>query len=286
MTGPDDGGGGPRSGGDTGDDSAPDLGDTSSGESTSDGNSPAGGSNGEPAEHGDGQEVVGLSDPDDGGDGDDGDDADDDRSRRRLFWLLVLLALVLVGGGIGTFVFGGQPDEAPGIQTPGPAQNETGNVSLSTVTGTRMLRATDIAPGDGGASRIELRNTGDREGELVFGNLSVRGAENGITGPEAAVDDTAGQGELADNLEVRLSGEYRTGDTVTVFGTDSFVRLSTVDSRNRTIGPLGPEEVVTIVLEWRLPAETGNEVQGDSVVFDVLFGLRPLSNETTGQLTS
>lgn len=222
-----------------------------------------------------------------GDDGEDGEEADE--RRRRLVWLLLLLLLVLVGGGIGTYVLDGGQDAAPGVRTPTETAAPTarpvavGGVSLAADANTTLLRARGAVPGDEGVSRLALRNDGSAAGELAVANVTVDGGENGIAGPEAAVDDSPADGELAENLLVRLSMQYSDGTTVRVFGGDGFVPLADIGARNRTVGPLDAGEEVTVVFEWRLPAETGNEVQSDTAGFTVVFGLGEPSGGPPGQ---
>jgi len=208
--------------------------------------------------------------------------------RRRTVLLLVLLLLVVLGGGFGTFVLDDIPDGSPGPGTPSPtpppAPNATGDVSLTTVAEATLLRVGGVAPGDAGVSRLRLRNTGSAAGELSVTELSVASDENDIVSPELSVDDSPEEGELADALVVRVSAEYPDGETVSVFGDDEFVPIGSLEARNRTIGDgLAAGEDVTIVLEWRLPSGTGNEVQSDSVTFDVAFTLRSTDGARTTQ---
>ena len=206
--------------------------------------------------------------------------------RRRAVLLVVLLLLVALGGGFGTFVLDDIPDGPPGPGTPSPtpssAPNATGNVSLTTVAEATLLRVDGVSPGDAGVSRLRLRNTGSADGELSGTQYSVASDENGIVSPESSVDDSPKKGELADALVVRVSAEYPDGETVTVFGDGGFVAIGELESRNRTIGDgLAAGEDVTIVLEWRLPPGTGNEVQSDSVTFDIAFTLRSVDGTAT-----
>ncbi len=220
-----------------------------------------------------------------GGDDSPADDDEDDGRRRRLLLFLLLLLLGIFGAGIGTFVLDDMPDTAPGPQTPtGTEAPETvGEVSLTADADATLLRAEGVVPGDAGTSRLPLRNDGTATGQLAVVSFTVESGENGITSAEARVDDSAAAGELAENLLVRLSVRYSDGETVRVFGSDAFVPLADVEVRNRTVGPLAAGEEATVVFEWRLPTDTGNEVQSDTARFDVVFGLRSSTDETPDQ---
>ena len=208
--------------------------------------------------------------------------------RRRALLLLLLVLLVFVGGGLGTFVLDGFPGDSPGPGTPSPSPpvtpNATGNVSLATAADATLLRADGVVPGDEGVSRLRLRNTGTMEGQLSVTELDVESAENGIRSPELPVDDSPLEGELGEALVVRVSAEFPDGETVAVYGGDEFAPFGTLEAGNRTIGDrLAAGESVTIVAEWRLPAETGNVVQSDSVTFDIEFTLRSTNATATPQ---
>jgi len=223
--------------------------------------------------------------PDDGVPDDETESEDDDR--RRLLILLVLLLLAMIGGGFGAFVLTDQPDGG-GVTTPSgtpvpPAPNATGNVSLSMPEGATMLRAENVAPGDAGTSQLILRNEGEAPGALAISAASVESDENGVVSAESAVDDSPNEGELAEQIRVRLSVRYPDGDVVTVYGTDGFASLAEFRARNQTIGPgIGPGEEAVVVFDWRLPGGTTNVIQSDTARFDVVFALRS-TNETDGE---
>ncbi|MFC7195492.1 hypothetical protein ACFQL4_14020 [Halosimplex aquaticum] len=165
-----------------------------------------------------------------------------ERRRWRSLLFLLLLLLVLVGGGIGTFVIEDQGNVMPGIQFPteSPAPTSTpgatGDLSLTADANATLLRAEGVAPGDGGVSRLPLRNDGTAAGELAVVSLTVTSEENGITNAEASADDSPAEGELAESLLVRLSVRYSGGETVRVLGGGGFVPLAGAEARNRTIG--------------------------------------------------
>ncbi|QLH84147.1 hypothetical protein [Halosimplex pelagicum] len=235
----------------------------------------------------DGDQPAGAE-PDTGGASDDPPPDEGRSRRRRILLLLLLVLLVFVGGGLGTFVLDGFPDGSPGpgtpSATPAPAPNATGNVSLATVANATLLRADGVVPGEEGVSRLRLRNTGTARGELSVTGFDVESDENGLLPPESPVDDSPEEGELDEHLVVRVSAEYPGGETAAVYGDEGFVPIGSLEAGNRTIGDgLAAGEDVTIVVEWRLPAGTGNEVQSDSVTFDIGFTLRSVNGTATPQ---
>lgn len=203
---------------------------------------------------------------------------------RRLVALGILVVLVFVGAGLGTIGLGdnSEPEPPPGVNSPTPpptptrAPNTTADVSLADEAMQTMLDADAIAPGTSGSGRLALRNDGTDPGYLAFSSLSVVDSENGFTSPEAAVDDTRGDGELAENVEVRLSILYPDGDRVWLAGGDTeWVQLDSVTASGTAVGDELPAgQTATVVFEYRLPSETGNVVQSDTLQFDLTMTLR------------
>jgi hypothetical protein len=194
------------------------------------------------------------------------------RDRRVLVLLLVLL-LALLGAGIGSFVFEGTDDQ-PGIQT--PTANETLNVSLVADSDTRLVNASDVTPGTSGTRTVILRNSGEDSGTLSVAELSLTQRENGLVGPETDVDNTSDDGELADHLLVRVWFRTADGTTVSLYGTGDGARpLSAIVTENRSqTTVLQPGNRTRLVLEWELPADTGNVIQSDSLRLNATLQLR------------
>jgi len=220
---------------------------------------------------------------------------EDGWDRRRAFLLLVVVFLVLVGGGVGTFVLDGTGDSSPGVQTPDGAPdstptltppdpttpNDAGNVTFEFVDSATLMQAGNVVPGQSGASERAVRNAGTMAADLAVVNLTVTDRENGLTDPEAAVDDSPGEGELSEHLLVRLTVTYADGETATVFGGDEFVPLADVTATNESIGSgIEADATATLTFEYRVAEAAGNEIQSDTVAFDVGFQLRAPEGES------
>jgi len=219
-----------------------------------------------------------------------------DWDRRRIFLLLVVVFLVLVGGGAGTFVLGGDGDGSSGPQTPAtdapPGTTPTltptpvtpdgsGNVTFEFVDDATLVRAENVVPGQSGATQRAVRNAGTMAATLAVVNLSVTDSENGLTGPESDVDDSPGEGELSAHLLVRLTVTYGDGETATVFGGEGFVPLADVTATNESVGTgIGPGSTATLTFEYRVAETAGNEIQSDTVAFDIGFQLRAPESES------
>jgi len=195
------------------------------------------------------------------------------RDRRRLLVLLLVVLLALAGAGIGSFVLDGDDDQ-PGVQT--PTANETLNVSLISDSDTRLLDASDVAPGANGTRTIVLRNNGEDPGTLTIAETSLTERENDLVGPEINVDNTSETGELADHLLVQLQFRTANGTSVALYGTSDGPRpLSTIvaESRSQPVA-LQPGTRARLQFEWVLPADTGNVVQSDSLTLNATFQVR------------
>lgn len=160
---------------------------------------------------------------------------------------------------------GSTPAEPPAI-----ALNGTGEGTL--------LDTDGVLPGDRGNGTVTLENDGVENGRLRIVALDVRDRENGFTEPEVEAGDTDDEGELSEHLEVRIAIVGSDGNQRYVLGTaggDGHQTLADLPGRApSTDTSIAPNETVTVRVDWRLPASTGNEVQSDGVVFDVTFELR------------
>ena len=139
--------------------------------------------------------------------------------------------------------------------------------------------STLAAPGSSGVTRRTLTNGGDRRGDVLLSSVSYSSDENGQTGPEAAVDETGGDpgvdaGELHEALEIRVSVEFADGSSRYVIGAESAYRtIASLANEVVEFGDLGAGESVDLVIEFRIPSATGNEIQSDILVVDFEFQL-------------
>ena len=143
-----------------------------------------------------------------------------------------------------------------------------------------------VMPGDSGSLTIGLEAV-EQPATVWFRVLVGATDENGINEPEAkAGDTTAAQGELQDHVSVRLwrdegildsgvgrcDGRYTSGERQF---TDGQVPLGTVAGEYPDGEPLvdclEPGANYCVGLAWDLPADTGNEIQTDSVDFSLEF---------------
>jgi len=137
----------------------------------------------------------------------------------------------------------------------------------------------ELMPGDSGNVTLTVTNEGSNAGTFHV-DTEVTDFENGRTEPERDVDDSGGdpgegEGELSSNLLVRWSFVDSTGDRVylTDGGGDDYVPIRDLDDSQVEGGTVPAGGNGTARFEWKVPRETGNEIQSDSVRFDVDFVL-------------
>jgi len=142
------------------------------------------------------------------------------------------------------------------------------------------IQYANLAPGDDGQNRLRLENVGNASGNLSLEDVDLQAnVENGVTEPEAAVDDSPTEGELAENLLLTLRVNRTDAQDSYLYGTGSGPRpLASLAKEDRTghVDVLDPGAQAEIVVDWHVPASTGNEIQSDGVVFDLTFTLKAL----------
>lgn len=158
----------------------------------------------------------------------------------------------------------------------GGGGQSAGSVALRAVGSGVLFQYDTVAPGDGDRERLVLRNAGTQPGKLVVADVRVEDAENGIVGPEATVDNSPDAGELSEAVEVVVSVRYPDGTTEYLYGTERGAKpLATIADAGAVDGEqLGPGTEAEVVVDWQVPASTGNEIQSDALTVDVRFQLR------------
>jgi hypothetical protein len=129
----------------------------------------------------------------------------------------------------------------------------------------------DIKPGDSGIKTVQLHNAGSKSG---FVSIWVSDIINGEgLNPESETGDTTGFGQLDAYFTLDLS----------VAGLDTSLNLpasikdlpKSDNSREYiSVIPLKAGQTKTLDWHWELPADTGNEVQGDNLTFSINYLLR------------
>ena len=119
----------------------------------------------------------------------------------------------------------------------------------------------DVKPGDSGNVNIELNNTGSLGGNVYIHFKNVVDSPGETPEPEPTPD----YGELSQHLYIKVKVD---GD-VKVEG-----YLSDIACNEYELGPLNAGGSLTVTVEWSIPSDVGDEIQGDSVSFDMEFILK------------
>ena len=166
-----------------------------------------------------------------------------------------------------------------------------GNVAVQT------MHLSNKAPGDFGVERSTLKNVGSLAGKLninigTVNNYPCTDETNGGRNDETE-NCTPNAGTLGANAEMALyidvdkNGEWNGGDiglkpSNEIYKNTGLTELDydTIDNYGGSLwsnvyaGLMASGDEDDFVINWRIPTEAGNEIQGDALSFDITFTLR------------
>ncbi|NHN61156.1 MULTISPECIES: TasA family protein [Halorussus] len=202
-----------------------------------------------------------------------------DLSRRKVLGSLGVIGVASAGAGAGTFAYFSDTESSTGNTISAGTLNLTadGNDGSATTT----VSVDDVAPGETGSDSTTLVNAGSVSGYLNFDVAPISNRENGVIDPEEGSSGENGgdPGELGAVLDVRY-GFDTTGD-----GAIDVPVVDTTDKPYEAVERTGGAEYnpnlplsanggsADFVVDWALPSDAGNAVQGDGVEFDATFEL-------------
>lgn len=137
-----------------------------------------------------------------------------------------------------------------------------------------------------GGKTWTINNTGSLPGNLTFSLASLVNDENGCNEPEAISDATCanpgpGEGELGDAMAVTVLLNQGLGDTSIVtsdLATASQASYSAQWNTNAGVVEIPAGGSVDVTMDWSTdPTSYGNEIQSDSLNFDVSFVLEQVT---------
>lgn len=155
----------------------------------------------------------------------------------------------------------------------GSSHTETLDLRLGLQSGQTILDVGNAIPGQSGANTVFVRNAGSLDGQLAASVTIVDNYENGLTEAERHVDQSPDRGELGEWIQFRVSVSETDGDgrTYLVGSADDYVSASQVGDKPTVTLP--SDERRTLLVEWCLSPEAGNEIQSDSVRVSFGFSL-------------
>lgn len=206
-------------------------------------------------------------------------------NRRRVLGGLATIGVASAGAGAGTMAYFSDNESVD--------NNSVSAGTLDLTTGTKSsfkLDLGDKAPGDSGTTTLDITNSGSLSGSNAVLDANINDITGtGGSGSSEYEDDTA---NLGDNLEVRIwidvddndsfdSGDYmlKSDETIVADGSGYSGGYDTLNNYSGTtwngIRNMGSGNTDEVNVDWQIPdAGTGNNIQGDSVEFDLTFQLR------------
>jgi hypothetical protein len=161
-----------------------------------------------------------------------------------------------------------------------PALAEPVKVELEG-TGSTSWTIGPVVPGASGVQEIRLHNAGDKSGLLNIWISNISGKEGTpLEFQEKTLNTT---GDLSRYLLLNLSGDDRL--------TSTFSKPATINSFPDNISKvnfigipiLAKNETISLIWQWQIPPEVGNDIQGDTLSFDINYTLTdPTPNRTPG----
>lgn len=131
----------------------------------------------------------------------------------------------------------------------------------------------DIMPCFSGTKTVTLHNAGTASGMVfiwISDNVSGEGSN-----PESESGNTTAPGELDQYLLFNLTASGL-NTNITLPTTIGNFPQSVSDTNYIKISPLNAGATVTLVWDWQLPCQTGNDVQGDNLTFSINYTLEEL----------
>lgn len=119
----------------------------------------------------------------------------------------------------------------------------------------------NAAPGDGGNAVAKLKNAGTLDGRMILKVLNVQNEPGNTPEPEPTPDN----GELGSCAVITIKDSGGN-----VIASDTIDNLS---GNEISLGPLSAGAETNVTVEWSIPLDMGNKIMGDSVGFDIEFGL-------------
>lgn len=144
-----------------------------------------------------------------------------------------------------------------------------------------------IIEGIGASGNIEggktwtVKNVGSLPGKLFFSVANINNLENGCNEPEAEVDTTCGvpgdgEGDFGAIVSAKISIDSVEKYSANLLEDQSISFSDQWNALESLI--IEPGSQVEVAMDWYAPKDSyGNEIQGDSLTFDVAFDLEQLT---------
>ncbi|MFB6178696.1 MAG: TasA family protein [Halorientalis sp.] len=199
-------------------------------------------------------------------------------SRRSILISIAVVALATAAAGAGTMAL--FQDHETSTNT---IQMGTLNLSVNGQNeAVQQLDVGSVEPGQTNSSIVNITNDGTNDGYVDIEVTNLTNKENNCVEPEREVDNSCetNQGELSDNINVTIffdidnDGEiypYASGNEIVAVRNATLSNIS--GKRFDTNYPLLRNESTTIRVRTSVPETAGNDIQTDSVEFNLSIHL-------------
>jgi len=197
---------------------------------------------------------------------------------RKIAGSLISILLALLFTGIGTLA---NFTHTEASQRSMPTEGRPDLRMLTDKSAVYAFQFSNLVPGSSGSSHNKLINAGDQSGQLGVYFSEVTNTP-GTTGEYADNNgDLGARAEIAVYIDLDMSGSWNSGDIGlksdgTIYYNPTALDYTALDGYGGVkwdvVTMLASAEVNVIIM-WRVPITVGNEIQGDSVSFDITFVL-------------
>ena len=200
---------------------------------------------------------------------------------RKILGLTIAALLVIGLVGIGTWAYFSDTEQSTDNSL------TAGTLDLNIDggdTAVTMFSVSDVAPGDSGSGNCTLTNAGSLAGELDIAFSAITNTPGAGGGEyEGGSGELGANAEIAVYLDVDQSGTVTAGDIGlksdgTTYDPTVALDYATIDSYgsdswNEVVAAMAASAADDFIVLWRVPTGAVNDIQGDSVSFDVTFTL-------------
>ena len=198
---------------------------------------------------------------------------------KKILGLTVAALIVIALVGAGTWAYFSDTESSTDNSLTAGTLDLTvdgGNTAVTT------FSETGKAPGDSGNGSTTLANAGNLSGELdiAFSAITNTGGTSGEFGDSSG--NLGAAAEIAVYLDVDSGGTWTDGDIGlksdgTTYNHPTALDYAVIDNYGSdtfdAVETMATSASDNFRVEWRIPTSAGNNIQGDSVSFDVTFTL-------------
>jgi hypothetical protein len=200
---------------------------------------------------------------------------------RKVFGLIFSVAAIIAVSLLSYWTFSGD------VQAQADGQVIKGTLDLRINDRQKDVKILDnlnnVMPGESGSRYLTLKNAGSGSGSLDIRITSmINTGGSGGTRYEDGIGNLGDVAEIAPWIDQNEDGVFNpsldlalSSSGLAGASTLQWTNISSFNEKSwiKVLSGLESGSQVRFYINWRIPAEAGNEIQGDSVSFDVVFVL-------------